>query len=100
MRLSERDVLHAALPASGPGEDPSADPTERRPARVSPHTGRGSVWLDEHYMNCLLCLRSGRVGMVSVFVSVLRTEKVLGLWRGVSPVSIWYEASVMFLFVW
>ncbi len=39
-------------------------------------------------MNCLLCLRSGRVGMVSVFVSVLRTEKLLGLWRGVSPVSI------------
>ncbi len=39
-------------------------------------------------MNCLLCLRSGRVGMVTVFVSVLRTEKLLGLWRGVSPVSI------------
>uniref|UniRef100_A0A673MXW2 Mitochondrial glycine transporter n=1 Tax=Sinocyclocheilus rhinocerous TaxID=307959 RepID=A0A673MXW2_9TELE len=28
---------------------------------------------------------SGRVGMVTVFVSVLRTEKLLGLWRGVSP---------------
>ncbi|KAK7175496.1 hypothetical protein R3I93_002419 [Phoxinus phoxinus] len=28
---------------------------------------------------------SGRVGMVEVFVSVLRTEKLLGLWRGVSP---------------
>ncbi|XP_051744729.1 mitochondrial glycine transporter A [Ctenopharyngodon idella] len=28
---------------------------------------------------------SGRVGMVAVFVSVLRTEKLLGLWRGVSP---------------
>lgn len=36
VRLSERDVLHAALPASGPGEDASADPT----ARVSPHTRR------------------------------------------------------------
>uniref|UniRef100_A0A671R2X9 Solute carrier family 25 member 38a n=1 Tax=Sinocyclocheilus anshuiensis TaxID=1608454 RepID=A0A671R2X9_9TELE len=31
---------------------------------------------------------SGRVGMVTVFVSVLRTEKLFGLWRGVSPVSV------------
>ncbi|NP_001070070.1 mitochondrial glycine transporter A [Danio rerio] len=28
---------------------------------------------------------TGRVGMVTVFVNVLRTEKLLGLWRGVSP---------------
>ncbi|XP_051988945.1 mitochondrial glycine transporter A isoform X1 [Xyrauchen texanus] len=28
---------------------------------------------------------SGRVGMVTVFVNVLRTEKLIGLWRGVSP---------------
>ncbi|KAG1966934.1 mitochondrial glycine transporter A [Pimephales promelas] len=28
---------------------------------------------------------SGRVGLVEVFVSVLRTEKLVGLWRGVSP---------------
>ncbi|KAK1785622.1 hypothetical protein P4O66_018981, partial [Electrophorus voltai] len=28
---------------------------------------------------------SGRVGMVTVFLSVVRTEKLLGLWKGVSP---------------
>ncbi|XP_008304661.1 solute carrier family 25 member 38-A [Stegastes partitus] len=28
---------------------------------------------------------SGRVGMVSVLLSVVRTEKLLGLWKGVSP---------------
>lgn len=28
---------------------------------------------------------SGRVGMVSVLVNVVRTENVLGLWKGVSP---------------
>ncbi|XP_029996137.1 mitochondrial glycine transporter A-like [Sphaeramia orbicularis] len=28
---------------------------------------------------------SGRVGMTSVFLSVVRTEKLLGLWKGVSP---------------
>ena len=32
--------------------------------------------------------RSARVGMVTEFLSVVRTEKVLGLWKGVSPVSI------------
>ncbi|XP_076866309.1 mitochondrial glycine transporter A isoform X2 [Brachyhypopomus gauderio] len=28
---------------------------------------------------------SGRVGMVTVFLSVVRTEKLFGLWKGVSP---------------
>ncbi|XP_053494739.1 mitochondrial glycine transporter A isoform X2 [Ictalurus furcatus] len=28
---------------------------------------------------------SGRVGMVTVFLTVVRTEKLLGLWKGVSP---------------
>ncbi|KAK3508348.1 hypothetical protein QTP70_022927, partial [Hemibagrus guttatus] len=28
---------------------------------------------------------SGRVGMVTIFLTVVRTEKLLGLWKGVSP---------------
>ncbi|XP_056144698.1 mitochondrial glycine transporter A-like [Lampris incognitus] len=28
---------------------------------------------------------SGRVGMVTVFLNVIRTERLLGLWKGVSP---------------
>uniref|UniRef100_A0A669BFV2 Solute carrier family 25 member 38a n=1 Tax=Oreochromis niloticus TaxID=8128 RepID=A0A669BFV2_ORENI len=30
-------------------------------------------------------VHSGRVGMVSVLLSVVRTERLLGLWKGVSP---------------
>ncbi len=29
---------------------------------------------------------SGRVGMVTVLLSVVRTERLLGLWKGISPV--------------
>ena len=31
--------------------------------------------------------RSGRIGMVALFFKVVRTESILGLWKGVSPVS-------------
>lgn len=31
--------------------------------------------------------RSGRAGMVTVLFRVVRTESLLGLWKGVSPVS-------------
>lgn len=39
-------------------------------------------WLFFH----LLLVSSGRVGMVTVLQSVVRTERLLGLWKGVSPV--------------
>lgn len=48
---------------------------------------RGEDWSNisfpVHFVSC----RSRRVGMVAVFLKVVRTESPLGLWKGMSPVS-------------
>lgn len=38
------------------------------------------------FLSCLP-FRSGRAGMVMLLFRVVRTESLLGLWKGVSPVS-------------
>lgn len=41
-----------------------------------------------------LSLRAPKVGMMTVFFNVIRTEKLLGLWKGVSPVSYIYITNL------
>lgn len=38
---------------------------------------------------------SGRVGMVTVLLSVVRTERLLGLWKGISPVRTPYDVFLL-----
>lgn len=35
----------------------------------------------------LSAFRSGRIGMLALLLKVVRTESILGLWKGMSPVS-------------
>lgn len=51
-------------------------------------TLHSSLITDHHADSWSECssLSSGRVGMVTVLLSVVRTERLLGLWKGVSPV--------------
>lgn len=46
-------------------------------------------------LQLLSCLsfRSGRAGMVTLLFRVVRTESILGLWKGVSPVSGWFNSD-------
>lgn len=59
---------------------------------------RGEDWSNisfpVHFVSC----RSRRVGMVAVFLKVVRTESPLGLWKGMSPVSCLLDLGSPFLF--